>query len=117
MWRMLRLMVMRVRAVFVSLALLLLLGCASGRPPEVGPVAYGVAYTVSAAEYNDTEAARRYKECTALPGATAEVEQQSLPPTRTLTFSGSKQQESALVDCLHALPIARVSAPFEVPGK
>lgn len=84
--------------------------------PQVGPLIYGVSYTVGADEYDDADAERRYLRCADLPGARAEGTAESLPPGRTLRFLGSASEQEAVVECLNALPDSKVNGPFPPPG-
>lgn len=110
------------KASSLLLAVVFLAGCTSGAETEaetqqVGPLLYGVSYTVGADQYDDADAARRYGRCAALPGAKEEGVDQSLPPGRILRFVGSKAEQTAVVECLNALPDAKVNGPFEPPAQ
>jgi hypothetical protein len=105
------------RCTWTMLALSLVTACAqsdgdaSGQN-EVGPLIYGVTYTVSADEYDDVAAEAEYEKCAALPGARAEGTDDSLPPGRTLRFMGSEAEQKAVAECLASLTGAKLNGPF-----
>ena len=111
------LVVKRLTAAFF--AVVALSGCTGGgdrdEEPQVGPLLYGVSYTVGPDQYDDADATRRYEPCADLPGATSEAEELSLPPGRMLRFVGSEAEQRAVVECLNRLPDANVNGPFPPP--
>lgn len=99
-----------------------LAGCTSGtngaaKPKQVGPLQYGVSYTVVGDQYDDADAGRRYQQCVDLPGAEVNGVDTSLPPKRGLRFLGSKAEQRAVDECLNALPDATVTGPFKAPSQ
>lgn len=104
------------------LAAMLLAGCASGGDPDsegrqVGPVLYGVGYTVGADKYDDADAEARYLRCADLPGARVDGQADSLPPGRVLRFQGTEAEQEAVVECLNSLPDTKVNGPFQPPAQ
>lgn len=83
-------------------------------PSEVGPVLYGVRYP-DARTYDSAAADSQYEKCATLPGASADGTQESLPPGRTLRFTGTPSEQEAVAECLASLPGAQVTGPFEPP--
>jgi hypothetical protein len=106
------------RWTWTMLALSLVTACAqsdgdASSQDEFGPLIYGVSYTVSADEYDDVAAEAEYEKCAALPGARAEGTDDSLPPGRTLRFTGSEAEQEEVAKCLASLTGAEVNGPFE----
>jgi hypothetical protein len=54
--------------------------------------------------------------CVALPGGSNNGARLSLPPIRTLSVAGTTEQVQAFVSCLHDIPGARVTGPFDMPS-
>jgi hypothetical protein len=99
-------------------ALLLAAGCSAEPEPEeprVGPIQYGVSYTVGADEYDEEASQRAFDACADLPGASPAGVDQSLPPGLSVRFEGTKAQQEDLETCLRGLPDTRLQGPFEVP--
>ena len=106
------------RLVGAVLVLLAVAACSEDRErTQVGPLIYGVGYTVGADQYDHADATRRYKRCADLAGAKEEGEDQSLPPGRTVRFQGTEAEQVALVACLKSLPNAQVNGPFSPPSE
>lgn len=99
-----RLMVMRLVPAFL---LVMLAGCTTS--PEVS---YFVSYVDAAAYEGDAEDAALDR-CAALDGADRAGQADSLPPSVTLTFSGSREEREAFEDCLRSLTNVRIIGPAE----
>lgn len=89
-------------------------GVDNSSPPESGPVLYGVRYP-DARNYDSAAADSQYEKCATLPGASADGTQESLPPGRTLRFTGTASEQEVVAECLASLPGAEVTGPFEPP--
>lgn len=83
--------------------------------PQVGPVQYGVGYTLSADQYDEKTRQPPFDDCAGLPGASFAGSEDSLPPGLSIRFKGTKAQQRDLEACLRALPDTRLTGPFEVP--
>jgi hypothetical protein len=109
-----------VRALRLAAAatLLLVTGCsaeAERDEPHVGPVQYGISYTVGADEYDEEASQSAFDACADVPGASPAGVDQSLPPGLSVRFTGTKAQQEDLEACLRALPDTRLHGPLEVP--
>lgn len=101
-----------------SAVLLLAAGCsAEAERDEVrlGPLQYGISYTVGADEYDEEVSQPAFDACADLPGASFAGSEDSLPPGLSVRFQGTQAEQEELVACLRALPDTRLSGPFEVP--
>lgn len=101
---MLRHMVMRLTP---ALLLLLLAGCTAD-----AEVNYFISYA-DAAAYEGAAEDAALDRCAALEGADRAGRADSLPPSVTVTFSGSRQEREALEDCLRSLTNVRIIGPAE----
>jgi hypothetical protein len=99
--------------------LLLVTGCGGGaerNEPRVGPIQYGISYTVGADEYDEEASQSAFDACADMPGASFAGSEDSLPPGLSVRFEGTKPEQADLEACLRALPDTRLSGPYDVPA-
>lgn len=83
--------------------------------PRLGPIQYGILYTVGADDYDEEASRRVFDACAELPGASFAGSEDSLPPGLSVRFEGTKAQQEDLEACLRALPNTRMAGPYDVP--